>query len=695
MVVGLSRFHRRPSLAPMLLTKLLALSVAVPDLQRFARPEILTRDAIGQLRQQARLLGSPYGGWYCLPQLIDTSSLVYSFGIGTDLSWDVALIEETGTHVHAFDNTPVSNRWFNKVVRQGKIPRRMHFNLSLEQLQMLRTNLHRHAHLLGTRDGNMTMRLPTGFGESFVDEATGGARGFSAQPAWSAPALTLRSTMRKLHHEKEKIDILKLDVESAEFGLVGEWARSRKDKVPACQLLIEWHERLVPDHTQRASSGAHKRHGGALKQRALRELRRLGFVEIHRDEQPAFEGDNGLLLNPRFCDRKGLRALLLTNTSRSSSAAAIAHGRAPPPRRRRARAVSQWPRGRRAGSRAPRRRSFDQDVAAMERWSGSALHTGSPLSAARCDDLIGKIDLASLWAATPDIAVNGTASREEVASLRFDERRRRPGTAACWDPGQRGEGERYFSRAALGADCLNASWFHRASTSSRGNDEQATARRNPALLGFMPSIKRLCMSSSRIAPEVLRRTDRYKQLALACESASYNILLLWRNGARRWSMCRNFEWLVCAARGKLPQQHSNEIVFANAPSTLRMGQIWRMMDIGSFSGQIVYHAEVCLLSSMCDNGAELFGSSWADRRHRAFRCALNESRLASLTQSLRATDALFIPDVTPTTHPALLMSPSRAVGLPPIGLVATLMALALVCCASGVLLSVLALLLTV
>lgn len=225
MVVGLSRFHRRPSLAPMLLTKLLALSVAVPDLQRFARPEILTRDAIGQLRQQARLLGSPYGGWYCLPQLIDTSSLVYSFGIGTDLSWDVALIEETGTHVHAFDNTPVSNRWFNKVVRQGKIPRRMHFNLSLEQLQMLRTNLHRHAHLLGTRDGNMTMRLPTGFGESFVDEATGGARGFSAQPAWSAPALTLRSTMRKLHHEKEKIDILKLDVESAEFGLVGEWAR--------------------------------------------------------------------------------------------------------------------------------------------------------------------------------------------------------------------------------------------------------------------------------------------------------------------------------------------------------------------------------------------------------------------------------------------------------------------------------------
>lgn len=89
----------------------------------------------------------------------------------------------------------------------------------------------------------------------------------------------------------------------------------------------------------------------------------------------------------------------------------------------------------------------------MERSSGSAVHTGSPLSAARCDDLIGKIDLASLWAATPDIAVNGTASREEVASLRFDERRRRPGTAACWDPGQRGEGERYFSRAALGADC--------------------------------------------------------------------------------------------------------------------------------------------------------------------------------------------------------------------------------------------------
>lgn len=55
-------------------------------------------------------LGTEYGGW---PLLRDTrqGSLVYSFGLGHDISFDLGAIATFGCTVHGFDPTPRSLAW--------------------------------------------------------------------------------------------------------------------------------------------------------------------------------------------------------------------------------------------------------------------------------------------------------------------------------------------------------------------------------------------------------------------------------------------------------------------------------------------------------------------------------------------------------------------------------------------------------
>lgn len=58
-------------------------------------------------------LGTEYGGWPLL-KATPNNALVYSFGIGEDISFDIAAIKEFGCIVHGFDPTPRSKIWIEK-----------------------------------------------------------------------------------------------------------------------------------------------------------------------------------------------------------------------------------------------------------------------------------------------------------------------------------------------------------------------------------------------------------------------------------------------------------------------------------------------------------------------------------------------------------------------------------------------------
>ena len=73
-------------------------------------------------RRQCRLpmltLGRSHGRWSVWPDAIRADTVVYSFGVGREVSFERDLITRFGVTVHAFDPTPLSLEW----VRQEQLP---------------------------------------------------------------------------------------------------------------------------------------------------------------------------------------------------------------------------------------------------------------------------------------------------------------------------------------------------------------------------------------------------------------------------------------------------------------------------------------------------------------------------------------------------------------------------------------------
>ena len=73
---------------------------------------------------RASRIGSDYGGWTFDQALLGRHSVVYSIGLGKDISFDLHLINKTRCHVHGFDDTPVSTAFLKK----QKLPPHFHWH---------------------------------------------------------------------------------------------------------------------------------------------------------------------------------------------------------------------------------------------------------------------------------------------------------------------------------------------------------------------------------------------------------------------------------------------------------------------------------------------------------------------------------------------------------------------------------------
>lgn len=67
--------------------------------------------------------GNEYGGWTICPDGVTKNSIVYSFGIGEDISFDLSLIEKYDCQVYGFDPTPKSVSW----ISNQKLPSNFRF----------------------------------------------------------------------------------------------------------------------------------------------------------------------------------------------------------------------------------------------------------------------------------------------------------------------------------------------------------------------------------------------------------------------------------------------------------------------------------------------------------------------------------------------------------------------------------------
>ncbi len=207
--------------------------------------------------RQLRFAGTDYGGWHYNATGLSPRSVVYSVGLGTDTSWDEAIMAAHGLHVWGFDPTPKAIAYVRNNSRLGD---RFHFT----------------PEGLAAREGKLTFTLPTN--PEHVSMRAGKLSGMGG--AVEVRVNTLENWMARNGHTR--LDLLKIDIEGSEYDVLDDWIARRA--FPMDQLLIEFHQRFLPPALKRrhrrvldelASSGWDLLHSAA-DQELLFQRRELG-----------------------------------------------------------------------------------------------------------------------------------------------------------------------------------------------------------------------------------------------------------------------------------------------------------------------------------------------------------------------------------------------------------------------------------
>lgn len=172
--------------------------------QQIRHPELRLK------RLPSAFYGSAYGGWAVHPQTLNARSIVYSFGVGEDISFDLAMIRQHNCPIFAFDPTPRSIAW----VKNQSLPPQFHL---LE-------------YGIAAYDGAAQFFPPEN--PAHISHTMLQKEG----AAISVPVKRLQTIMRELGHTH--IDLLKMDIEGAEYAVLEDIA-----KLPIKQLLVEFHHR--------------------------------------------------------------------------------------------------------------------------------------------------------------------------------------------------------------------------------------------------------------------------------------------------------------------------------------------------------------------------------------------------------------------------------------------------------------------
>lgn len=156
--------------------------------------------------------GSDYGGWVIKRGSVNRDSIIYSVGIGEDITFDLSVIDKYGVRVHAFDPTPEVRDW-----------------LHAQQLpaQFVYKDV-----ALSDSDGYMKFYKPEN--PNFISHSV---VEINSQNAYvEVPAKRLRTLMNELGHDH--IDILKIDIEGAEYAVLKDVLNAG---IKIDQILVEYH----------------------------------------------------------------------------------------------------------------------------------------------------------------------------------------------------------------------------------------------------------------------------------------------------------------------------------------------------------------------------------------------------------------------------------------------------------------------
>jgi FkbM family methyltransferase len=181
--------------------------------------------------------GNNHAAWTFYNDLLDENSIVYSFGVGDDISFDLALINNYDLNVQAFDPTPRSIDWINA----QKLPKEFVF------------------HPVGLADFDGKAKFNPPENPEHIS-ATMLSRPETSNLSYKVEVRSLKSIMAELGHKQ--INLLKMDIEGAEYQVI-EHMRSKNIKPD--QVLVGFHH--------------HFKNVGVKKTvNAVKQLRQMGYL---------------------------------------------------------------------------------------------------------------------------------------------------------------------------------------------------------------------------------------------------------------------------------------------------------------------------------------------------------------------------------------------------------------------------------
>lgn len=177
------------------------------------------------LKCKSKWYGNQYGGFNLNPDLINENSIVYSFGIGEDISFDRVLIDSHKCHIYGFDPTPKSIDWCSK--------------------QALPENFHFYDFGISNKTGKANFHLPKN--NKHVSGSLILQNNVSKKDIAEVKMKSFNDILKILKHKK--IDVLKMDIEGSEYNVIDSILKSGTQ---IDQMAIELHERLFENGKEKS-----------------------------------------------------------------------------------------------------------------------------------------------------------------------------------------------------------------------------------------------------------------------------------------------------------------------------------------------------------------------------------------------------------------------------------------------------------
>lgn len=165
--------------------------------------------------------GSDYGGWVVAHESIKKDSVVYSFGIGTDISFDLAMIAQYGTKVYGFDPTPGSQVYVEKTKTS--------------------TNFVFYPYGIASDDKQEKFYVPAN--PDFISHSK--TPSAPESPFILVEMKKLSTIMKELNHSQ--VDILKMDIEGFEYEVI---KNILQENLNVKQILVEFHHDMYTNITK-------------------------------------------------------------------------------------------------------------------------------------------------------------------------------------------------------------------------------------------------------------------------------------------------------------------------------------------------------------------------------------------------------------------------------------------------------------